>query len=432
MKVAIVGTGISGLTVAHRAHPHHELTLFEAGASPGGHTATVDVEVDGRSWAVDTGFIVFNSKTYPNFLALLEELGVEWLDTTMGFSVKSEKNGLEYNGTTVNSLFAQRSNIFRPRFWRMVKDILRFYREARELLAPGNEHVKLGPYLREKGYSKQFVEEHLNPMGAAVWSASAETMEQFPAAFFLRFFENHGFLEVNERPTWRVVKGGSREYMRKMIRPFEDRIRVNTPVTGLRRDADGVELFFGRGESERFDEVVLACHAPQALEILGSEASEDERQVLSLFKTQPNKVALHTDMSLLPKRPLARAAWNVRLPKDDSELVRVTYWMNDLMRLPSDAPSFLVTLNEDDTIDDSKVLRRFVYSHPIFTPEAIQAQSRHAEISGADRVHFCGAYWRNGFHEDGHVSGLTVANALLPEREHVIPRPIHKAIPVTG
>jgi predicted NAD/FAD-binding protein len=410
VRVAVVGAGVAGLHAAWRLARTHEVTLFEAAAYAGGHTATVDVEWDGRNWAVDTGFIVFNDWTYPSFIGMLEELGVAWQPSNMSFSLRCERSGLEYNGTSLNSLFAQRRNALRPSFLRMIADILRFNARSKSLLAPqgGTEaesldhSLTLGEYLERGRYSRQFVEHYILPMGRAIWSAEATAMVSFPARFFVEFFDRHGFLSVDERPVWQTVRGGSREYVRALLAATRLDLRLSTPVESIRRLPTEVRVRTARGDVETFDCVFLACHSDQALRLLESP-SAGEAEVLGAFPYAANEVILHTDESLLPRRPLARAAWNYHLLADPQEPVAVTYDMNVLQSL--DAPvRFLVTLNNRKAIDERKVLRTFSYDHPVYSPQAVAAQARHRELNGAARSYFCGAYWRSGFHEDGVVS----------------------------
>ncbi|OGI69716.1 MAG: FAD-dependent oxidoreductase [Candidatus Muproteobacteria bacterium RBG_16_60_9] len=408
MKIAIVGTGIAGNVAAYHLTREHDITVFEAESHIGGHSHTHDVEQDGNRYAIDTGFIVFNDWTYPRFIELLTDLGVDALDSEMSFSVKCAGTGLEYNGTSLNSLFAQRRNLFRPSFWRMLRDIMRFNREAPALLAPDAPDVTLGRYLRANRYSRQFVEQYLIPMGAAIWSAAPETMRQFPARYFVRFFHNHGMLSVADRPTWRVIRGGSARYVEKLTARFHDRIRRNTPVETIRRQPTHV-LVKARGhEPEHFDAVFIACHSDQALRLL-ADPTAPERQVLGAIPYQPNEVVLHTDTSVLPRRRLAWAAWNYHIPRLPQDRVAVTYNMNILQRLLSRTP-FLVTLNMTHAIDPAKIIKRLSYQHPMFTPAGVAAQQRQGEINGAERTYYCGAYWRNGFHEDGVVSALNAIN----------------------
>ena len=406
MRVAIIGSGISGMVAASRLRRRHEVTVFEAGAHVGGHTHTVDVDWQGRHYAVDTGFIVFNDWTYPRFIALLNELGVDWQSSNMSFSLRDERTGLEYNGTSLNTLFAQRRNALRPSFLRMIADILRFNRQSRELLKGNDESLTLGEYLQRHHYSRSFRDAYIVPMGMSIWSATEHAMLSFPARFFVDFFDQHGFLSVNHRPEWQVVKFGSREYMRKLSAPLANRIRLNTAVTAVRRDPAGVTVRTALGSVERFDQVFIACHADQALRLL-QDPSPAEREILSSFPYQENEAVLHTDDSLLPRSPLARAAWNYHLlaARDDAmrDRVTLTYDMNVLQSL--DAPvRFLVTLNRTADIDPARVLKTMTYHHPVYLPAGVAAQKRRAEISGVNRTFYCGAYWRHGFHEDGVVS----------------------------
>ena len=404
MRVAVIGSGISGMVAAARLHRAHEVTVFEAGSYIGGHTHTVDIDFLGRHYAVDTGFIVFNDWTYPRFIALLSQLGVAYQSSNMSFSLRDERSGLEYNGTSLNTLFAQRLNALRPSFLRMIADILRFNKSCRELLTGNDDALTLGEYLEAHRYSRTFREQFIVPMGMSIWSATERAMLSFPARFFVEFFDKHRFLSVSNRPVWQAVKGGSREYMRKLAAPLRHRVRLNTAVTGVRRDAAGVTVRTAMGSVERFDYVVIACHSDQALKFL-ADATPAEREVLGAFPYQENEVVLHTDESLLPRTPRARAAWNYHLPRfrDPRDRVALTYDMNVLQTL--DAPvRFLVTLNRTADIDRAKVLKTLTYHHPVYLPAGVAAQKRRAEISGVNRTFYCGAYWRYGFHEDGVVS----------------------------
>lgn len=403
MKIAIIGSGIAGNTIAHHLHHHHAITVFEADKHIGGHTHTHQIRYEGQDIAVDTGFIVFNDKTYPNFIDMLERLNVAWQPSNMSFSVRCERTGLEYNGTTINSLFAQRINLFKPSFHRMIRDILRFNKAALELLAEGNE-IRLGDYLQQGNYSRQFIDYYIIPMGSAIWSTDAKQMLQFPARFFVRFFHHHGMLTVNDRPQWRTITGGSASYVDAITRPFRQHIRLNTPVQSVRRQQDAVIVKSQGGEEERFDYVFFACHSDQALQIL-ADPSVAESEVLGAIRYQHNTVYLHHDIKLLPKRKLAWAAWNYHVTSPAADRVAVTYNMNILQGLRTKEP-LLVTLNHTDNIDPAKVIKRIDYMHPIYTLAVTEAQARHAEISGVNRTGYAGAYWRNGFHEDGVVSAL--------------------------
>lgn len=412
-RIAIIGSGISGMAAGWYLSAQHEVTLFEADSRLGGHTATMEVMVDGQTFAIDTGFIVFNDWTYPHFQRLMATLGVASQATEMSFSVHETARDFEYNGHTLGSLFAQRRNLFNPSFYRLLKDILRFNKQATNALENNAlpEEMTLGDYLDQNHYNHAFQQYYLLPMGAAIWSASISDLRAFPLVFFVRFFRNHGLLSVNHRPQWYTLVGGSKSYIPNLTAPYASRIHLNSPVTQITRDSTGVNITTPTG-TQRFDQVVLACHADQALAML-SDASETEKAVLSAMPYQDNEVVLHTDTSLLPRRKRAWASWNYRLDQRDSEArVSVTYAMNILQRIESDT-TFCVTLNDSASIDSSKVLGRYTYAHPQFTLGGQAAQARHAEISSrAHRTHFCGAYWRNGFHEDGVWSALRVAQAL--------------------
>lgn len=404
MKIAIIGSGIAGNTVAWHLHRQHDITVFEAGSYIGGHTHTHDIEHEGRHYAVDTGFIVFNDRTYPNFIEMLDALGVASRPSSMSFSVRCETSGLEYNGTTLNTLFAQRRNLLRPSFYRMIRDILRFNREAPALLASGRE-IRLGDYLETQGYGREFIDRYIVPMGAAIWSTAPQRMLDFPARFFVRFFHNHGMLSVDDRPQWRVIEGGSARYVEALTREFRERIRLDAPIARVRRSADAVYLTPQDRAEERFDWVFFACHSDQALAMLGDGATAQERSILGAIPYQENSVVLHSDSRLMPRRRLAWAAWNYHLPAAAGERVAVTYNMNILQGLQSREP-LLVTLNHVDGIDPGKTIKRLAYHHPLYTAAGAAAQQRHHEISGINRSAYCGAYWRNGFHEDGVVSAL--------------------------
>lgn len=410
MRIAVVGAGVSGLVAADALRHEHEITVFEAGDRAGGHSHTVRVETATGPRDVDTGFVVFNRATYPEFCRLLERLGVGSQPTGMGFSVSDRRSGIEYAGETPAGLFAQRRNLLRPAFLRMVSDVLRFNREAESLAARLGPEASLGDLCATGGFSAAFRDLYLVPMGAAIWSSNERDMLAFPARFFVRFFRNHGLFEPPGRQLqWRVVSGSSKNYVDALVRPFAHRLRLRTPVQRVRRVPDGVEVRTD-GASERFDEVVFAAHADQALRLL-ADATPLERQVLSAFPYQRNEATVHTDTRVLPRRRRAWASWNYHVPADRDEPVRVTYDMSRLQGLDTREP-VLVTLNDPGTLDPARVIARIPFDHPVFTPGSVAAQARHAEVSGSHRAHFCGAYWRNGFHEDGVVSGLAVARAF--------------------
>jgi len=412
LKVAIIGGGISGLVVAHDLYRDLDITLYEAAEKVGGHTNTVTLQRHGRTFAIDTGFIVFNDWTYPRFTQLLAQLGVASQPSCMSFSVTCARTGLEYNGTSFNKLFAQRRNLFRPSFWRMLNDIRQFNRKAKDLLdspSSGRE-IALDEYLAMEGFSSEFRDHYILPMGSAIWSASRKAMLDFPLAFFLKFLDNHGMLSIDDRPQWRTVVGGSQTYVQALIEPFQDRIETGCPVLKVTRNSDGVRIFPKEGPPRDFDYVVFATHADQTLALL-DQPTALEREILGSFPYQENLAVLHTDTSILPRRRPAWASWNYYLLNDDIGRVSVTYNMNILQNIQA-PETFCVTLNCQDAIDPSRILRRIVYHHPLYTVEGVANQARHGAISGVNRSFFAGAYWFNGFHEDGVRSGQRVVGQL--------------------
>lgn len=409
-RIAIIGSGISGLVCAHLLRQTHDVTIFEANDYVGGHTHTVSVALDGESYDIDTGFIVFNDRNYPNFRALLDSIDVGSVPTTMSFSVHCERSGLEYNGSSLNGLFAQRRNLLRPSFHRMIKDILRFNREAPEFLDDVADEMTVGQFIRERGYGREFAGSYLLPMGAAIWSCPMEAFEQFPIRFIIEFYSNHGLLQIRDRPVWHVVEGGSKQYVERLTAPFRDRIRLNCPVVKVARDDDGVTISPRGLPPERFDEVIFACHSDQALQML-SDADQRERSVLEAFPYGQNTAILHTDTAVLPDRRRAWASWNYRLKKQPTDRPAVTYNMNILQHIRSQH-TFCVTLNDEQQIRPDTVLGRFQYAHPVFTTARAAAQRRHAEVIRGRRASFCGAYWGNGFHEDGVNSAIAVCRAF--------------------
>lgn len=413
MKIAIIGSGIAGLTCAWRLAGHHQVTLFEAQSTLGGHTATVDVATPQGTFAIDTGFIVYNDRTYPRFMGLLSELGIRGQKTQMSFSVHNPQSGLEYNGHTLLSLFAQRRNLFNPQFWGFLKETLRFNQLAKKALAESiDEQATLQSFLDKHRFSAFFARHYILPMGAAIWSSSLQEIRSFPLPLFLRFFEHHGLLDITHRPQWYVVSGGSREYVRAIQAQLGDRLtlHLNSPVKQVIRHEDGIDVRVA-DSSYDFDQVIFACHSSQALAMLETP-SLAEQQILGDIGWQRNEVVLHSDARLLPVRKAARASWNYRLSEQDQTSACVTYSMNILQGLPDDAPLFCVTLNPDSHIDENKIWQRFVYEHPLFNPTSWRAQSRRSEINGYLRSWFCGAYWYNGFHEDGVRSALDVVQAI--------------------
>ena len=405
-KIAIIGSGISGLSCAHALAPNHDITIYEAADYIGGHTHTVQVEKEGEVSQVDTGFIVFNDRTYPHFIELMDSLGVASQPTEMSFSVRNDLIDLEYNGNNLNSLFAQRRNLIRPRFLAMVADIVRFNKEVKNA-ARDDQHQTIGNFLAGKKYSTLFEENYLLPMVSAIWSMGLESCMDFPLRFFVRFCDNHGLLNIVNRPQWYTIQGGSSSYIEPLTASYKRSIRLNTPVVRVERE-DNLVRVITEEDTSTFDHVVFACHGNQALSLLAKPTSE-EKSVLQQFTTSENRVVLHTDTSFLPKRKLGWASWNYNMVAGAEEQTTLTYNMNILQRLKK-RHTYLVTLNQD--IPEEHVLRTFTYYHPVYTQGAIAAQQRWANISGKNRSHFCGAYWFNGFHEDGVRSGLRVSAAL--------------------
>ncbi len=410
MRIAIVGAGISGLVVAHLLERGHEITVFEAGGYAGGHTNTIKVDTATETHYVDTGFIVFNDRNYPNFERLLKRLGITWQPSTMTFSVSDGVGDFEYSGGSLNGLYAKRAHLVTPWFQRMVADLARFNRAVRKLLLGHGEGPSLREWLDEQAFSQMFIERLIVPQASAVWSADPRQMWSFPARFLAEFFDHHGMLGFRGRPKWATIPGGSVRYVEAVTRPLGDRLRLHTPVEAVTRHADHV-LVKGRGcEPERFDEVVLATHSDQALAVL-QDASEAEREILGAIPYQPNEAVLHTDVRMLPRRQRAWASWNYHLLPEPRGCTTVTYDMNRLQALRSEH-QFCVTLNRTDEIDPEKVIRKIAYAHPVYTAAGVRAQARVGEISARNHTHFCGAYWGWGFHEDGVVSGLRVAERL--------------------
>lgn len=405
MDIAVVGSGISGLLASHLLARKYRVVLYESNRYLGGHTNTVVVQVDGSPTPIDTGFIVYNEQNYPNFSRLLSDLKVATQPSSMSFSVKLTEPELEYNGSSLNQLFAQRGNLLKPSFHRMLYDILKFNREAIKFIYSMSHETTLGQYIASQNYSDYFLQHYLLPMGAAIWSTSPSNILEMPATFFIEFFKNHGMLSIDDRPQWRTITGGSSEYVQQIITPFQENIRLNHKVVSIERLEDRVLV-----DGESYDHVVLACHSDQSLLAL-SDPSERESEILGDFSYQKNEITLHNDTSILPKRRNTWAAWNYHLQEETDSPVAVTYNMNILQNLDINQ-TICVTLNSPELIDPERVLNRYVYSHPRFSLEAVRAQKRWNEISGVNRTHFCGAYWGNGFHEDGVNSALRVASAF--------------------
>lgn len=405
MRIAIIGGGISGMLTAYLLSRRHDVTLFEANDYLGGHTRTLDVQGGGSTLGVDTGFIVFNERTYPNFCRLLDKLQVASRPAPMTFSVSCERTGLEYGTRTLGTLFAQRRNLFSPSFIRMIREIFRLRREFDGILESPDRGLPLGELLEKRRYSRRFIEQFLVPFGASIWSVDADTFHRFPAETFVRFFKNHGFFEVENPVQWRVVTGGSRSYIGPLSASFSRDIRLECPVTRVARREDGVSVATAAGR-EDYDEVVLAVHSDQALAML-ADPTPKEREILGSMPYVENEVTLHTDRAALPRRRPVWSSWNYIIPRDPLRRVAVTYDMNILQGLETD-DEYCVTLNRPDLVDPGRVVSSTALHHPVYLPEGVSARSRFAEISGADRTHYCGAYWGYGFHEDGVRSALEV------------------------
>jgi predicted NAD/FAD-binding protein len=406
MRIAIIGSGISGMTSAYLLSEDHEVVVYEANNYIGGHTNTADVSVNGQQYAVDTGFIVFNEKTYPNFVKLMKRLGVGWQNSVMSFSVQCEKTGLEFSPSTLNSLFIQRRNLLRPSFYRMLWDVMRFKRDSEALLESDDYTMTLAAFLTGKGYSQKFVQHFIIPMGEAVWSADPVKFNEFPARYFAQFFKNHGFLNVKDQPQWLTVKGRSRQYIKPITQPYADQIRLNCPVATVRRCPDYVEVQPQNQPAEKFDQAVIAVHSDQALALL-DDPTDAEKNILSVIPYQENQAVLHCDESLLPSKKAAWASWNYHIPKEDLGRVAVTYDMNILQSIGAPA-ELCVSLNLAKAIDPAKIYREMLYHHPVYNPASLAARHSHREINGVNRTYYAGAYWGYGFHEDGVVSALEV------------------------
>jgi uncharacterized protein len=406
MRIAIVGAGVSGMVTAHLLYPRHEIVVFEAGESAGGHANTIRVEEPEQTHNVDTGFMVFNDRNYPNFERLLRQLGVAWQPSDMSFGVSDGRGDFEYNSASPNGLFAKRAHLLTPWFHRMIADLVRFNRTARELSRGSSGDISLGQWLAEQRFSEAFVQRLIVPQVSAVWSADPQQMRSFPARFLAEFFDNHGMLGLTGRPRWRTVTGGSESYVSALIQPWRHRLRLGAAVQAIERRDDAVMVKAYGGEAERFDEVVIATHSDQALAML-ADADPREHEILGAMPYQANVAVLHTDTRLLPRRRRAWASWNYHLLESQTERATVTYHMNRLQSLKADR-ELCVTLNRTAAIDPQQVIRTIPYSHPVYTPEGVRAQARRAEISGRNRTHYCGAYWGWGFHEDGVRSALDV------------------------
>lgn len=415
-RIAVIGSGISGLSAAWLISQSASVTLYESDDRLGGHSNTVTVSGSSGDIDVDTGFIVYNERNYPNLVELFRTVGVETQPSNMSFAASLNGGKLEYSGSGINGLMGQRGNIVKPRFWGMLRDLLRFYREAPlTLQSPDADDVTIGEYLDMHGYGQSFIDNHLLPMGAAIWSASAQEMRAYPFKAFVRFFVSHGLLTLKDRPLWRTVTGGSRQYVKRLIKTLPD-IRLSTRIVSIERSTDGVHITDERGNRETFSDVVLATHADQALALL-SDTSDEEQNLLGSFRYTHNEAVLHTDPSLMPKRKRTWASWNYigETNQDGAQSLCVTYWMNRLQNIPMSDPLF-VTLNPVREIAPENILRLIPYMHPLFDGPALEAQRNLWRIQGKNRIWFCGAYCGYGFHEDGLQSGLAVAEAITGQK----------------
>jgi predicted NAD/FAD-binding protein len=406
MKIAIIGSGISGLVAAYLLHKEHDVQVFEANTYVGGHTYTHSFSLNNHPYTIDTGFIVYNNVTYPNFCKLLAKLAVPSKLSDMGFSVQNKASGLEYNGSSINQVFAQRKNIVNLRFYQLLFEIIKFNRKATQSILTSNSPQTLAEFLDAHQFSELFRANYLYPMAAALWSSSLDNVKEMPICFFINFFKNHGLLSVNEHLQWRVIAGGSTTYVKKLIAHFPDKITLKTKINAVQRFPDYVLLQTEHGENLKFDQVIFANHSDEALAIL-TDPSKEEQSILSSIPYQPSEVALHYDERLLPTCKRAWASWNYRVNENSFSQPTVTYYMNRLQGL--ELPwHFCVSLNQTKLIDPKKIIKVFHYSHPIYTPDSFCAQSRVNLISGINRTHYCGAYWGYGFHEDGVNSALKV------------------------
>jgi len=416
MRIAIIGTGVAGLTTAHLLHKQHDITVYEAGKHVGGHVNTVEVHNDHQSIAVDTGFIVFNDWTYPLFEKLLSSLDVRVQNSEMSFSALSEATGFEWSGNGLRGLIFNKGNWNKFKAYQLFFDVLRFNKIAKGYLTNKQSIQTLGEFLEQYQFSGTFIHNYLVPMGAAIWSSSPKIINDFPVISFLEFFNHHGLLNLKHRPQWKTIVGGSEQYVKELSKPFINKVLINTPVENVKRIAQRVEIFAKGRDSEYFDHVFIACHSDQALKLL-EQPTTDEENVLGSIHYQANTAVLHTDQRLMPSRKSAWSSWNYYVPEQGCENVKVTYYMNRLQNL-SVSQDYFVTLNLDENIDSNKVIEKINYSHPVFDHSAIKAQKQHALINGKQNTWYCGAYWRNGFHEDGVWSSMQSVEQFTTWIEH--------------
>ncbi len=414
MKIGIIGTGISGLSCAHLLQHDHDITLFESNSYAGGHTNTIEVSDNGKILNVDTGFIVYNQKNYPNLCKLFDALDIKGRNSDMSFSVINEKSGLEYNGSGLNKLFCQRRNLINPGFWRMLRDIIKFHNQALGLLDNNlDDKTTVSEFVSQHYYSDEFTHEYLIPLGASLWSAPAGQFLEYPMRFVIEFLDNHCMLQVGNRPIWKTVIGGSNTYVKKLLQDFNGQLRLNAKVNRVARRKDHIELVMEEGRTEQFDEVIMASHADQSLQLV-EQPDSVEKDLLGMFPYQYNEAILHHDSSILPTNKNAWASWNYRIPSKHSKHVTVTYNMNMLQGLDSEK-TYCVSLNQSSGIDDAKIIKRIQYHHPVFQPGRADAQASHYHLIRRDGISYCGAYWGYGFHEDGIKSALAVCSAYGKE-----------------
>lgn len=411
MKIAVIGSGISGLTAAHILNRKHEVDVFEANDYVGGHTNTIEVDESGRTIPVDTGFIVFNEQNYPNLCRLFSQLDIKSNESDMSFSVRCQRSGLEYNGSNLDKIFSQRRNLLNPKFLVMLRDILKFHANAPQTLANNiDDHITVDEFTKRNRYSKYFVEYFLVPLGASLWSCPAEQFRQFPIRFVLEFLNNHCMLQVEGRPKWKTVVGGSYQYVKVLTRSFQNRIYLNMPVKQVKRQNGRVSVVFNNGSEKLYDEVIMATHANQSIKLVAN-MDEEEKSILEYFPYQDNEAILHTETSVLPVNQKAWASWNYLIPSQARKHVSVTYNMNILQSIESDR-TYCVSLNMAELIDPRYIIKRINYHHPVFRPGRDSAQSQHPQMIQRRGISYCGAYWGYGFHEDGVRSGLAVSSAF--------------------
>lgn len=414
MKIAVIGAGISGLSAADILSEQHQVTVFEANEQIGGHADTHQIQVDGKVIAVDTGFIVFNPDNYPTFMELINKYSVKYQDSDMSFAVSNRISGLEYNASSINQLFSQRKNLFNPRFYRMIKDIFRFYKESKHLLVEDSD-ISLGDYLKQNQYSPMFIDEHIIPMTCALWSGDSQTIYNFPAKFLVAFMNNHKMMQAFDRPVWKTILGGSREYLKAIEENCQFTISKGATITRVTRNSKSITIEF-KDQTSEFDKVVFACHSDQALRLI-QEPTAEEQHVLGAIGYQENTICLHRDETVLPVNPNAWASWNVLIDEASSKQCTVSYYMNLLQSLPTQAP-VIVSLNMQQKIDPDKIWKTIKYHHPIYNQSTINAQKNKHLVQGGKNSYFCGAYWGWGFHEDGARSGKEAALQLLKDIEH--------------